>query len=153
MNAQPKAKSSKSSEEAWAPTMGDLLVLVGAIVLLVSLFLNWWTGPADAISVSAWTALEIADLVLAALAIIAIVLVFPAPPGTEDFNRAGSAWLPWLGPIAIVIIGASLLDDPPAVNGLSIAVGAWIGLGGAIVLAVGGLLRRVGFSVTIAPRG
>ena len=33
VNAQPKAKSSKSSEEAWSPTMGDLLVLGGAIVL------------------------------------------------------------------------------------------------------------------------
>ena len=134
------------------PGIGDLLVIVGAIVLLVSLFLNWWKDPASEVSVSAWTALEIADLILAALAIIALVLAFPAPPGSTEFNRAAGAWRPWLGPIAVVIVGASIINDPPSVNGLSLAAGAWIGLGGAIVLSVGGLLNRVGVSVTVASR-
>ena len=152
MAAQASKKSSAKPETWWEPTFGDLLVLVGAIVLLVSLFLNWWSGPTGEISVSAWTALEIADLVLAALGVIAIILVLPASPGNVNFNKAGAAWLPWLGPIAILVIGASLIGDPPSVNGLSLAVGAWIGLGGAVMLSVGGFLRRVGVSIAIASR-
>ncbi len=152
MSAETTGKGGANSENWWEPGVGDLLVIVGGIVLLVSLFLNWWTAPAGDVSVSAWTALEIADLLLAALAVIAIVLVLPSPPGSADFNQAAGAWMPWLGPIAIVVIGASLIEDPPAVSGLSIAVGAWIGLGGAVALTLGGFLRRVGVSVTIASR-
>ena len=152
MATQGTRKGSAKSESWWEPSFGDLLVLVGAIVLLVSLFLNWWTGPADQVLVSAWTALEVADLVLAAIAVIAILLVLPAPPCKADFNKSGAAWLPWLGPISLVVIAAALINDPPAVNGLSLAVGAWIGLGGAIAMTVGGILRRVGLSVSISRR-
>ena len=149
---QTSKKSGAKSENWWEPSIGDLLVLTGAIILLVSLFLNWWSGPTDEVSVSAWTALEVVDLILAALSVIAIILVLPASPGKVEFNKAGAAWLPWLGPIAILLIGASIIHDPPTVNGLSLAAGAWIGLGGAVVMSLGGFLRRVGISIAIASR-
>ena len=152
MATQGTRKGSAKAESWWELSFGDLLVLVGAIVLLVSLFLNWWTGPAGQISVSAWTALEVADLILAVIAVIAILLVLPAPPVKADFNKSSAAWLPWLGPISLVVIAAALVTDPPSVNGLSLAVGAWIGLGGAIAMTVGGILRRVGLSISISRR-
>ena len=43
---------------------GPLLVTLGALLLLVSLFLNWFTGE-----VTAWEAFEVWDLVLFVLAL------------------------------------------------------------------------------------
>ena len=122
MAASSTKRPSESGEQPIG--LGNGLVVAGAVILFASLFFNWWEGSAGEINVSAWTALEVADLILAALAIIAIVLALPAPPGTEEFNRKGEAWLPWLGPTALLLIIASLLTDPPTVSGLSLAFGA-----------------------------
>jgi hypothetical protein len=132
--------------------VGSALVILGGLVLLVSLFLDWWEGPLGEGGVSAWTALEIADLALAALAIIAIVLALPSsvPPAARD--GVAARWLPWLGPAALVFIAATLIDDPPTVNGLSPAVGAWIGLAGAVLLSAGALLDRAQVSLVISTR-
>ena len=47
--------------------MGPLLVALGAVLLLVSLFLDWY-GP-----LSAWDAFEVVDVLLAALAVLSLV--------------------------------------------------------------------------------
>ena len=47
---------------------GPVLVGLGALILLISLFLDWYQ-PA----VTAWEAFEVLDLLLAALAIAALV--------------------------------------------------------------------------------
>ena len=47
--------------------IGPLIVAVGSLVLLVSLFLDWYGGE------TAWGAFEVADVLIAALAIAALV--------------------------------------------------------------------------------
>ena len=72
---------------------GLLLIGIGAIMLLVSLFLEWYEPNAEA-----WDVFEVWDLVLAALAIAALVAVAgrmgfgtPRPAELADRRVAGRA--------------------------------------------------------------
>ena len=47
--------------------IGPLIVAVGSLVLLVSTFLEWYGGE------SAWGAFEVADMLIAALAVAALL--------------------------------------------------------------------------------
>ena len=48
----------------------------------------------------------------------------------------------------------SIVNNPPAANGLSEDVGAWIGLAGAILIGIGAILsqRRISVVVSSSPR-
>jgi hypothetical protein len=130
--------------------LGQGLVIVGAAVLFVSLFLDWYEAPFGG-SVSAWTAFELLDIVLAGLAIAALVTALPLH-GSPAAARPPVAWLPWLGVAAFVLVVITLLNEPPAVHDSGLAVGAWVGFAGAALLAAGGLLSMARISLVITSR-
>jgi hypothetical protein len=116
--------------------IGPLVGLVGALLLLVSLFLDWWEDA------TAFTVFEVLDLLLAGLALAAIAslaqglgarLPGPAPD-------AGLA-LP-LAAAALAIVVSQMLNDPPAIAGTGHgpAVGMWIAFGGAMLMVAGSAL-------------
>jgi hypothetical protein len=125
---------------------GPLLVGIGALVLLVSLFLDWYQP-----SVTAWAAFEVLDLVLAALGVAAVV----AAAGTirPDATVVERHWLPAIVIATAVIVAAQLLDPPPSVDG-DPQTGAWLALGAALLMCVGTLLTlgRVSFALTVEGR-
>jgi hypothetical protein len=131
---------------------GQILVVVGAVALFVSLFLNWYEGPfAGEGALSAWTAFELLDIVLAGLALVAIAAAVPIlreGPATLISSR----WLPWLGLAAFVLVAVTLLNDPPGARDRGLEPGAWIGLAGAALLAVGGLLSFARVSLVVSMR-
>ncbi len=112
---------------------GPLLVTLGAVLLLVSLFLYWFEGD-----VTAWQAFEVWDVVLLVLAIGGIVLgVGLAVPDAEVIDRG---WLPFgVGAVA-VIVASQIVDPPPAVAGRNADVGAWLALGSALIMCAGAVL-------------
>jgi hypothetical protein len=124
-----------------------LLAALGGLLLLVSLFMHWYQ-PA----MSAWTAFEVWDLVLAALGLGAVWLavaglVWEAP------LRAGA--LPLIGGAALVIVVSQLVNHPPAAQGASLESGAWVALGGSAVMAAAGALSSANVSLSLsfsAPR-
>jgi hypothetical protein len=126
---------------------GPILLLLGAALLLVSLFLDWYDD-----ALNAWEAFEALDLVLAAIALSVIAaatgLVSP------DVAVVDRRWLPWLVLAALAVVVAQILDPPPAVPGDELEAGAWLALGGTLVLAVGALLTfgRVSFAVSFNQR-
>jgi peptidoglycan/LPS O-acetylase OafA/YrhL len=129
---------------------GQMLVVVGGVALIVSLFLNWFE-PGN----SAWTVFETMDLVLAAIGLAAIAAVLPAPAAggrPEGGPLVPARLLPALGIVALVIVAAALINPPPAANGESPEVGAWIGLAAAIVLTAGASLSTARISVVITLR-
>ncbi len=130
--------------------LGQGLVIIGGVVLFVSLFLNWYEGPFGQ-SVSAWTAFELLDIVLAGLAIVAVATALPLD-SSSSLKRPSTEWLPWLGVAALVLIVITLLNDPPSVHGADLQAGAWVGLGGAILLALGGLLSNARVSLVVSSR-
>ena len=132
---------------------GRILIAVGAVALLISLFLDWYeAGGFDDFAASAWSAFEIVDLLLAALAIAAILAALaPAFPATPVAAVPGWA-LTAAGPVALVLVAIALIDPPPLAQGAEIDTGAWIALAAAALMALGSLLAVARISLVIAVR-
>jgi hypothetical protein len=122
--------------------VGPILVFLGAIVLLVSLFLEWYGSQ------TAWDVFEMADVVLAVLAIAAIAtavgLIAP------DVGYLDRKWVPGVGVAAAVLIAAQL-DPPPAAADEMAGTGAWIAFASALVMVIGAVLSfgRVSLAVSV----
>lgn len=112
------------------------------MVLFVSLFLDWYQP-----GLTAWTVFEVLDLVLAVLAlagawILVSSLLIESPP------RDGL--LPMVGGVAFVVVVSQLINHPPAAQGASPQLGAWLGLAGSALMAVGAALSLAHVSLTIS---
>lgn len=125
--------------------LGPILVLAGAVLLLVSLFLDWY-GP-----LSAWDAFEIADMLLAALALAAIAGAAGAlVPELAYIERR---WLPPLVLAAVVVVAVEIINPPPAATDLSTHPGAWLALAAALAMLVGTVLSYGRVSLSVAVEG
>jgi peptidoglycan/LPS O-acetylase OafA/YrhL len=126
--------------------IGPLLVALGAVALLVSLFLDWYGDR------TAWDAFELTDLVLAGLAlgalVVAVGMLVPEAP------LPSRRWLAPLAVAAAVVVIAQILSPPPQVGGADPQRGAWLGFGSAIAMLAGAVLSlaRVSFSVSFEGR-
>ncbi|GAC1319091.1 MAG: hypothetical protein NVSMB25_09370 [Thermoleophilaceae bacterium] len=124
-------------------SLGSAIAALGALVLLVSLFLSWYEP-----GLTAWTVFETMDLVLAAAAIATIA----AAAGEAGLaSPLGPRWLPRLGVLAFVIVAAALINHPPAALGHPPEAGIWIALLGSSAMLLGGLLivARVSLAVNV----
>lgn len=133
-----------------------LLSALGSLALLVSLFLDWY-GPGGfdlGAAITAWTAFEITDVLLAAIALTALYGAVAAIVPSVRLTEATANSLPLLGASAFVLVAISLIDVPPAASGASIETGAWIALAGSALMLIGGILSvtRVSLAVTVTPR-
>ena len=132
---------------------GLLLIALGAAGLAVSLFLDWY-GVGFGGNISAWTAFEVVDLILAVLALAALVAV-----AERLFVRGRPALLPpWVsvvcGPVALLIICVELIDEPPAAgsSAATLEVGAWIAFAAAGLMTIGALLSNLRISIAVGRR-
>jgi len=131
----------------------QILVAVGATALLVSLFLGWYAPRfRGEPTLTAFTAFEIVDLVLAGLAVAAVATVIPVPSASGAAPPLDSRWLPWIGAAALVLVVVALVNDPPGARDRALETGAWIALGGAGAIAAGGLLSLARISIVVRPR-
>jgi hypothetical protein len=126
--------------------IGPVLAAAGALVLLVSLFLDWY-GPA-----TAWGAFELADILLAVLAVAALIAA--AGILAPELSYVEGRWLPGLALAATVLVAAELISPPPLAGEAQLQTGAWLALAAALVLLAGAVLSigRVSFSVAIEGR-
>nr|MBA3749057.1 hypothetical protein [Solirubrobacterales bacterium] len=129
---------------------GLLLIALGAIVLLVSLFLEWYQPNAEA-----WDVFEVWDLVLAALAIAALVAV----AGRMGFGSPRPAsWLIGACVAALVIVLYALIDPPPVADAIGSqgggfgdpGTGLWLALAATILMTIGMLLSVARISVAFS---
>lgn len=130
---------------------GAGVAAVGAVLLLVSLFLDWY--GTDTEGFTAWTVFEVIDLLLAAIALLALS-TFAVRSGVG--RGLPEAPLLLLGAAALVLTASQLIDQPPAVAAAEIdpQTGAWLALAGAALLLAGALMSvaRVSFAVTVEHR-
>jgi hypothetical protein len=126
--------------------VGPMLVALGAIVLLVSLFMEWY-GP-----LTAWGAFEVVETLLAVLAVAALVV--SAGLLLPDLEYLERRWLPLIVFSVAVLVAAELVDPPPAAVEDTLEAGAWLAFGSAIVMLVGAVLTfgRVSFAVSVEGR-
>ena len=113
---------------------GTGLVAVGAVLLLVSLFIDWYHPGGDA-----WAVFESLDVLLAV-----------APRfGTGGLGRA----LPLISAIAFAVVLVQLIDPPPVVRHSDLATGAWLALAATATMTLGAMLGAASISVTVDVRG
>lgn len=135
-NAQPGPAPAATRGEP-----GVLLLMIGAVLLLISLFMDWYEPGR-----SAWTVFEVWDLVLAALALTSLVAV----AGRLGFAaRRPDRWLTVPSVAAFVIVVASLLKHPPAAIGFDPMIGLWVALLASILMLAGVALSVAQVSVAI----
>jgi hypothetical protein len=121
-----------------------MLVSAGAIVLMVSLFVNWY-GVA-----TAWEAFEVVDVLLAALGLAAVIIA--AGLLAAEFAYLDRRWLPAVVLAALVLVVAELLDRPPTVTGDRDS-GAWLALAAVGVMVLGAALTLGRIRVAVAVEG
>ena len=136
--------------------VGPLIAALGAILLLVSLFLDWYSRDGDFDGdLSAWTAFEVLDLVLAGLALAALMVLVrelgARLPGADGLRAR--LLLP-LGALALLIVVSQLINHPPAGIGRDPDVGIWLALAGSALMLAGALLAaaRVSLAVDVERR-
>jgi hypothetical protein len=126
---------------------GSVLATLGALVLLVSLFLTWYEPGRDA-----WTVFELNDLVLAALGLLVLASSVPGLFGSRSLRYPREASVPYAGVGALIIVVATLIQAPPSAAHDSPQLGAWLALGAAVAITLGGLLLRSRVSVVVTFR-
>ena len=126
--------------------IGPLLVAVAALVLLVSLFLEWYAGQ------TAWDAFEVADVMLALLAVLALVAA--AGMIAPELAYLDRGVLPVAAIAATVLVTAEILSPPPGLAGADPEAGAWIAFAASLAMLAGTVLSfgRVSFSVAVEGR-
>jgi hypothetical protein len=136
-------------------SQGQLIAAVGAVIVLVASFLDW-TGagggggsvsvpgagsvsiPSVSVSYNAW---QIPGSVLDVFIVIAgIVALLPAllalTDASEEFSFVSAATF-ILGVVGVLLVAAFLTVDFPG-HGAERKIGAYIGLAGFVVMAIGG---------------
>ena len=109
---------------------GRLVIALGALALLVSLFLDWYgAGRFDA---------TIAEGI--------------ALPDHEP--RMPPALLWFAGPFALVVVLVAIINPPPLVSGVdpTLEAGIWVALGGALVMTIGVAVSTLRVSVVVGGR-
>ena len=122
---------------------GTGLVAVGAILLLVSLFIDWYDPGGDA-----WAVFESLDVLLAGAAVCGLLAMAPRF-GTGGLGRA----LPVISVVAFAIVLVQLIDPPPVVSDSDLATGAWLALAATATMSLGAILGAASISVTVDVRG
>jgi len=126
--------------------VGPILVALGAILLLVSLFLDWY-GP-----LNAWEAFEVVEVLLAGLAVAALIVA--TGQLVPDLELGDRRWLPVIVLAVAVLVAAELVDPPPAAGAEQLEQGAWLAFAAALVMLSGAVLTlgRISFAVSVEGR-
>jgi hypothetical protein len=117
--------------------LGDLLAAPSGLLLGVALFLPWYrfaSGNLDAWSAFTVTELLIAPAALAAPALTWVTLTRDSPA----LPVALAVWTTLLGALATVCVALRLVFPPTGAS--STCAGAWVGLAGAVLVALAGWL-------------
>jgi hypothetical protein len=127
-------------------SVGPLIAAVGALLLIVSLFLDWYDG------VTGFTVFEFLDLLLVLLALYTIAelagdLGLVHPPRPAGVSLAVAIF-------TVLVVGSQLINDPPAVAHTTVDkdVGIWLALAGSALMVVGALLAYARISLSVEAR-
>jgi hypothetical protein len=129
--------------------VGPLVAAVGAVLLIVSLFLDWYRG------ITGFTVFEFIDLLLLLLAVATIAslagalgLVRPSPSPTVLLGVAL---------FTLFVVLSQLINDPPVVALAGVGapdqdIGIWLALSGAALMVAGAVLGYASISLAFEPR-
>lgn len=126
--------------------VGPLLVALGATILLVSLFLEWYG------TLTAWEAFEVVEVLLAVLAAAALTIAIGRL--LPDLGYLERRWLPPVVLAAAILVVAQVIDPPPTAAGEDLEAGAWLAFGAVFLMCAGALLSfgRISFALSVEDR-
>ena len=135
----------QSEASAGAGSPAAAIALAGAVLMPVSLFLDWYVVPERAggrdfgsFALDGWDAFEATDTLMVLVALTALALVALRP------GVASRVWL-LVGALTAGWLVVQLIDGPPTLGFLdrsefSLDIGAWLGLLGALLIMGAGAL-------------
>ena len=115
--------------------LGPLIAGLAALLLLGSLFADWYEP-----GLTAWTAFEVLDLVLAALALVTIAVAAQSLGAGLVKARVPKGLLLGVAAVVLVIVVSQLINHPPRALARDPDVGIWLALGAAVILLAGAAL-------------
>jgi len=133
-------------------SQGQLIAAIGAAVLLVAMFLPWIgvsgpslpsgvslppgvSGAAGDTSENVWKGSTLDVYLLITVIVAAVPALLALTDSAEEFSFVSAATF-LLGVVAVILVAVWLTIDFP--DGAERKIGAFIGLGAAIVIAFGG---------------
>jgi hypothetical protein len=118
--------------------LGELVGAIGGFGLLVASFLPWYSAGGE--NATAWQAFSVADLILAAAAVMGMTVAFVVITHLSvSYPVAGSSVATGFGAVAVVLILIRMIN-PPGAGDVSLEIGAWLGLVCAAAIAIGGYM-------------
>jgi hypothetical protein len=124
--------------------VGPLVAAVGAVLLIVSLGIDWY-GP-----FSGFNSFEFLDLLLVMLALVALAVLVDALGVLNTPLRSGTPLV--IGVVALVVVLSQLVNHPPAGFGRDVGTGLWLGLAGAALMLAGAILSTARIAIAVEPR-
>ena len=124
---------------------GDALAAAGGALVLISLFLPWYSvtlpsagAPAVGRDLTGWQAFSAIDILLALAGLVGIglavtVVTRRTPAVPVAFAVVGSV----IGVLAVLLVLVRILDQPGPNQFLDVGVGAWLALAGTVGLTAG----------------
>jgi hypothetical protein len=127
--------------------IGPLVAAIGAILLIVSLFLDWYEG------LTGFTVFEFIDLLLVGLAVVTLVSL----AGAMGLVRTGlPPGLPLaVAMLALLVVLSQVVNDPPAVagpGGRDQDTGIWLAVAGSALMVAGAVLSTARIAIAVEPR-
>ena len=117
---------------------GELMAGAGAIVLLVSTFLTWYTPTGRAEGLDAWQAFSIVDLLLGVVGVLGLALAIAQVVGRGPaLPVAIAVATAVLGVVGIVLVAYRIVNQPGPNDALSVSGGAYLGLVSVAAVALG----------------
>ena len=126
--------------------VGPLVASIGAVLLIVSLFLDWYDR------ITGFTAFEVLDLVLVALALLTIASLLSGLGLVRSLLSAEATL--GVAVLALVIVASQIVNDPPAtagVGGPGKDVGIWLALAATGLMVGGAVLGYARISLAVEP--
>ena len=127
--------------------VGPLVAAAGAVLLIVSLFLDWYE------ELSGFTVFEFLDLLLVGLALVTIVSLVVAMGLLRPPLTPGHALVAAL--LALIVVLTQVVNDPPAVagpNGADPDTGLWLAVAGSALMVAGAVLSTARIAIAVEPR-
>jgi hypothetical protein len=127
--------------------LGPLVASLGAVLLIVSLFLDWYED------ITGFTVFEFLDLLLVMLALSTVAslaggLGLVRPALSPGISLA-------IAVFTVLVVASQVINDPPAVAGHigpGKDVGIWLALGGAGLMVGGAVLGYARISLAVDKR-
>ena len=124
--------------------VGPLVAAVGAVLLIVSLGLDWYG------ELSGFNSFEFLDLLLVVLALITLAVLAAALGLLRTPLRPGTPLA--IGVIALLVVLSQLINHPPAGIERDVETGLWLGLAGAALMLAGAILSTARIAIAVEPR-